>query len=543
LIIREKIFRRFVRFLALSSLLTALAFAISAPGAEAAPRCTIVGTTGADTLRGTPGPDVICGRGGDDVLRGGAGTDRLVGGLGDDSLSGGAGNDMLIGGAGNDMLRGGAGRDELLGGAGSDSCAGAGAGGALFSCDQQPRSSALPDPAGPILPPGIAVFPCEGNCEPAPQVDRDPPSFWALSLEPHAVDISSGPGQVSLGLSAWDNDSIASVVAEIEGPDGPWQEVELRPVGSFDYAASLSIPPDTPLGAYRVATVRLTDPSGNTTTLDDRQLTAEGYDVEFSVYEGLDNTPPELDDLSISPETVEASAASVPVEIRGKFGDAGSGLRWMGVSVMIPGHEPPYTLTHSFYARLPEGTQNGGAEVATYRLPPFAHPGVYRISEIELTDWAGNTTELDEEELEAFGTTRFEVTGGGDTTPPEILDYSFSPTTIPASGGTIVSYVHVQDDLSGLAEFPNDGGSDVFASFWPVAPVHEMETTGVAPVRVSGNELDGVWRLEQTYGPEAPSGEYRLEYLSAIDRATNQNLLHRSDAEAAGWPTSFTKLP
>jgi hypothetical protein len=216
----------------------------------------------------------------------------------------------------------------------------------------------------------------------------------------------------------------------------------------------------------------------------------------------------------------------------------------MEVSVLLPGHEPPYTLTYGFYGRLREGTQNAGTEVATYRLPGYAYPGSYRISKLELTDWAGNTAQFEADDLEALDfPTGFEVTGAGDTTPPEILDYSFSPSVIPASGGTIVSYVHVRDDLSGLAEFPNEEGSDVFDSFWPVGPAHELETSGVAPVRVSGTELDGVWRLERTYPATAPAGEYRLESLSAIDRASNQNLLHRADAEVAGWPTSFTKLP
>jgi RTX calcium-binding nonapeptide repeat (4 copies) len=516
---------------------------LCSPAAVAAPRCTISGTSGADSLHGTPGADVICGRGGADSIRGGAGTDRLLGGPGDDNLRGGPGNDLLIGGPGNDRLLGGTGRDELIGGTGSDSCAGAGAGGALLGCDAQAPAGS-PRPTAKVAPMNILVFPCESGCEGGQPPDRDPPTFWSISLGSHAIDLSDGPGQVWLDVSGWDSSGIDSAVAVIEGPAGPWREVDLQPEGNWDFATALSVPADAAPGAYRISAVELTDAAGNTTAVHGSRLIEEGYDVEFSVYDGPDVTAPVLGEFSISPELVETGAASVPVEIRGALEDAQSGVRSMEVSVLLPGHEPPYTLTYTFYGRLREGTQNDGTQVAIYTLPGYARPGPYRISKLELTDWAGNTATFEADDLEALAkSAQFEVTGAGDTTPPEILDYSFSPSVISASGGTIVAYIHVRDDLSGLAEFPDEGGSDVFDSFWPVADVHELETSGVAPVRVSGDALDAVWRLERTYPASAPSGEYRLEYLSAIDRASNQNLLHRADAEAAGWPTSFTKLP
>ncbi len=108
--------------------------------------CTIVGTTGDDTLRGTAGDDVICGRGGndritgfggddiifggpgDDVLFGSAGNDRLYGGSGDDIIDGNGDDDTLLGEAGNDVLRGGFGSDVVAGGRGADTMSG-GAGG------------------------------------------------------------------------------------------------------------------------------------------------------------------------------------------------------------------------------------------------------------------------------------------------------------------------------------------------------------------------------------------------------------------------------
>ncbi|MDX3539480.1 calcium-binding protein [Streptomyces sp. MB09-01] len=96
--------------------------------------CTIIGTSGADTLNGGYFTDVICGLGGNDTLRpgygndtvhGGAGNDNIDGSFGDDTLNGGTGNDTLLGNYGNDRLNtvdAVAGNDTANGGFGSDTC-------------------------------------------------------------------------------------------------------------------------------------------------------------------------------------------------------------------------------------------------------------------------------------------------------------------------------------------------------------------------------------------------------------------------------------
>ncbi|MBA3263162.1 MAG: hypothetical protein H0T69_11990 [Thermoleophilaceae bacterium] len=83
-------------------------------------RATIVGTSGADTLRGTARADVIAGRGGKDRLSGLGGNDRICGGTGNDTARGGPGNDRVYGDSGNDRLSGDSGRDVIKGGAGRD---------------------------------------------------------------------------------------------------------------------------------------------------------------------------------------------------------------------------------------------------------------------------------------------------------------------------------------------------------------------------------------------------------------------------------------
>ena len=84
--------------------LLGVALVLSAAG-TAAPACTIVGTSGNDTLTGTSGNDVICGLGGNDTINGLGGADYLTGGDGVDTFVADAsadGADKMIGGGGID---------------------------------------------------------------------------------------------------------------------------------------------------------------------------------------------------------------------------------------------------------------------------------------------------------------------------------------------------------------------------------------------------------------------------------------------------------
>jgi hypothetical protein len=86
--------------------------------------CTIVGTSGNDTLNGTPQADVICGLEGDDTINSSGGNDTLSGGPGGDTLVDLSGTDNLLGGLGADRLntQDGARNDRVQGGDGVDTC-------------------------------------------------------------------------------------------------------------------------------------------------------------------------------------------------------------------------------------------------------------------------------------------------------------------------------------------------------------------------------------------------------------------------------------
>ncbi|MFE1414546.1 calcium-binding protein [Streptomyces sp. NPDC058746] len=75
--------------------------------------CTIVGTSGNDTLNGGYGNDVICALSGNDTVNASFGNDTVHAGPGNDRVDGGYGDDNLIGGPGSDSLTGNFGADRL----------------------------------------------------------------------------------------------------------------------------------------------------------------------------------------------------------------------------------------------------------------------------------------------------------------------------------------------------------------------------------------------------------------------------------------------
>lgn len=95
-----------------------------APQFDCAPRTTVLGGAGPDSIDGSRGRDRLFGNGGSDRILGQQKADHLDGGAGNDWLIASSGNDRLVGGAGSDVLDGNHGRDRVDGSAGRDRCIG-----------------------------------------------------------------------------------------------------------------------------------------------------------------------------------------------------------------------------------------------------------------------------------------------------------------------------------------------------------------------------------------------------------------------------------
>jgi len=502
-----------------------LTFAAAASGATG-PGCTIVGTDGPDSLRGRSGADVICGRGGDDRIYGGRGADRILGGAGADRLRGGPGNDALLGGRGADLCRD---SDDTI----------------YTGCEKVAHSS------DPRRAPSAQSFFVPSSPQPQMPPDREAPAAIYVSFQRGYVDTSKGEATVGLYVEAWDQSGIGAISVDVDGPDGPWRQLELTG-GSTQWASaetSVDVSASTPAGDYAIASLSIEDRQGNKRTLSAAEVRESAFRPGFVVFVGPDETGPELKGLSLSTTTVDTSQAPATVKVAISAADDLSGVGDAWASIVLPSWEPPgLELTDWSVSEMSPttGTRHDGIWEQDYGLVEHAMPGTYAIEGVYLSDLVGNKTIYHREELEELGyPVEFLQSGAGDTTPPEILDIWFEPPTLRTSAGarTIAFYLHVRDDLTGLGQWPDEGYSRADLSFEPPGEWHEFSSSGTGRKLVSGTELDGVWRQESFLEPDAVPGVYKLSYAGVSDRAGNELVIDRAAMEDNGWPVSFVNEP
>jgi hypothetical protein len=173
-------------------------------------------------------------------------------------------------------------------------------------------------------------------------------------------------------------------------------------------------------------------------------------------------------------------------------------------------------------------------------VPYLAAQGTWTASWFLLEDQAGNEANLTAADLQAAGLpTSFEQTGTGDSTPPQLQSFSFTPDSVntAASDQTITVTAHITDDLSGVAcgggfscpqvQFKGPSGQTIAAVFGP-------------GTLVSGNAQDGVYRTTTTVPHLAAQGNWTASWFLLEDQAGNEANLTAADLTAAGLPTTFT---
>jgi hypothetical protein len=487
---------------------------------------------------GLGGADRVIGAGGDDVIRGGAGNDLLNGGPGDDTLLGGPGDDRLISRSGTDSADGGPGNDTVNG---------VPAVGVLLCMGNPPAciSISVPVPPGPLAPDECGFV---QTALPFPDChDSYAPEILDVKV-PSVVDLSNfGIMDFYVDTDEIVGSGIASGALQVSGAGGVLLTVPLSQIGipwmpGTAHGVAI-LPGGTADGTYRVSSVVVTDRAGNKTELNAAELHSRGLDKSFEViHSPVDEQPPELVSFDISPPSVDTAASGSTIDVTARIADDDSGVRWADVIFAnLPSGSPYVSL-----AKV-EGTSKDGVWHGSFELPPGAHPGSYQIGHVSISDNRGNLSTYDPADLSAAGwPTSVEQTGAGDTSPPEVTDFSISPTVLSTSNGnSVLTYrVHVVDDLSGLSDVaeygdwigyfflgPTWGGSMQFG------PLTEP------PRRISGTATDGTWEGKFDLAANSPAETYRSTEIRVRDRAGNLLSLGQDDLASHGWDYTFQNLP
>ena len=110
-----------------------------------------------------------------------------------------------------------------------------------------------------------------------------------------------------------------------------------------------------------------------------------------------DTEPPVLESLSISPATVNTTSSAQTVTVTAHITDNQSGVQYADIGIFSPGH---HQIEPGFH--LISGTDTDGMYESTLTLPQGSEVGAWK-ARVRLSDYDGNATELDSEELEADG--------------------------------------------------------------------------------------------------------------------------------------------
>ena len=117
-----------------------------------------------------------------------------------------------------------------------------------------------------------------------------------------------------------------------------------------------------------------------------------------------------------------------------------------------------------------------------------------------------------------------------DTTPPSVLSFSFTPTTVDISTSpqTFTSTMRITDDISGFN----------WSSVYFRSPSLGQSVVGQFGL-ISGDELDGMYEASLTIPLFSEAGIWRVSQLIAGDNTGNNTSFNESDLIALGFPTEL----
>ncbi len=237
--------------------------------------------------------------------------------------------------------------------------------------------------------------------------------------------------------------------------------------------------------------------------------------------------PIELSDFSITPSTIDTTNSSQAVTVTVRVTNAITDVSQVKVGFRsLTGNQFVSVSLESSH-RI-SGNARDGIYSAAAIFPQYSKAGTWQVFEIQVFDSLSNYRNLSGTELAARGiTAQLQVISNNeDLTPPEISDFSFTPSAIDTTNGsqTVTVTVRATDAKTGV--------DSVSVSFSRTGDDYAYP---VSMNRISGDDKDGVYRGVYTFGQNTPSGLYGVR-VSAYDLLGNVKSLYLAER---GYPSQL----
>ncbi|MBE3123502.1 MAG: PKD domain-containing protein, partial [Planctomycetes bacterium] len=122
--------------------------------------------------------------------------------------------------------------------------------------------------------------------------------------------------------------------------------------------------------------------------------------------------------------------------------------------------------------------------------------------------------------------------GQGDVTPPVLVDFFFTPTSIDVSADAaeVTVTVRMTDELSGVQY----GWATFYSATW-----QRVDAYFPASTRIWGDDHDGVYQSAMTVPRYSEGGTWRLSGVGMYDRVGNTASYPGADLALRGFPTEL----
>lgn len=379
-------------------------------------------------------------------------------------------------------------------------------------------------------------------------IDREPPTIHSLTITPQVLDLTNGPGSVTVEMDVSDDATgiqliFGDVLAPIENytPDTRKLVWNQPTVGNERKVITTTYPLGafSPAGEWRVEFEQILD---NVLRFSKYSFASpelyEDFDATFTVINpNEDISPPVLESVVFPNPDADSSFGSALIPFSVRFSDSVSGIDSVSVSLHPPSGGSSIYAFRKHTQGFAQGDAFNGTIETMFEIPSYIETGDWSVS-VRLRDIAGNSRTYgfnSENPLPAGSTAKVSVSNsaGNDQSEMEVTGFSFSPDPVDISnGGQFVEFlVSFTDNLSGFQR----------GSFRIKSP-DEVFSRSVFLNRddiVSGTFTDGTVKGSLFIPPFSQPGEWKISSFSLSDAAGNLLWLTSYPVFKNGFPNGI----
>lgn len=245
----------------------------------------------------------------------------------------------------------------------------------------------------------------------------------------------------------------------------------------------------------------------------------------YTSAQGSNSTPLDVSNLSFTPSTIDTTDSSQTVSVTVRATDVVNDVNRVIVRFRsLTGNQFAFA-TLSGQNRI-SGDGRDGVYQGGVIFPQNSKAGMWLIFEINAFDSLNYKNFYSSDiSQRGFPTELQVISVNEDVKPPEIMDFSFTPSAIDTTNGSqnVVVTVRAADAQAGVRflsvgfQIPND---DILY--------------GVSMKRISGDEKDGVYQGNITFSERDASGTYEVS-VDTTDALGNANMLGKTALTERGF--------